>query len=75
MKNNLSYIAIGLYIAITLLLLLMPKRWLSKTMKRDFGVTEAGFKRKDGIGYYRILLLMGGLVTIVITLFLKYLVL
>ena len=72
MKDNLAAVAVGLYIAITLFLLLMPKHWLSKTLKKDFGVTEADFKRKDNIGYYRIVFLMGGLATIVIMLFVKY---
>ena len=58
MEANLPYIAIAVYIAITLLLILMPKGWILKTAKKDFGATEADFKRKDNIGYYRILFLM-----------------
>jgi hypothetical protein len=75
MKDNLPYIAISLYIAITLLLLLIPKKWIYATAKKDFGATEADFKRKDNIGYYRILFLMGGLITVVIMLLLKYVIL
>lgn len=75
LKDNLSYIAIGLYIAISLLLILMPKRWILRRAKQDFGVTEAEWKRKDAIGYYRILLLMGGLVTVALMLILKYIIL
>ena len=71
MKANLPYIAIGLYIVITVLLLLMPKHWLSKTARKDFGATDAEWKRKDNIGYYRILFLMGGFVTIGIVLLLR----
>jgi hypothetical protein len=72
MKDNLPYIAIGLYVLITLMLLSMPKRWLLKTAKKDFGASDAEWKRKDNISYYRILFLMGGLVTIGLVLILKY---
>jgi hypothetical protein len=74
-KENLPYIATGLYIAITLLLLLMPKKWVYKTAKKDFGTTEAEWKRKDNIAYYRLLFMMGGFVTIVFMLVLKYVIL
>jgi hypothetical protein len=54
---------------------MMPKRWLLKTAKKDFGANEATWKRKDAIGNYRILFLMGGLVTVVLMLILRYIML
>lgn len=75
MKDNLSYIAVGLYIAITLLLLIMPKKWIYKTAKKDFGTTDDEWKRKDNIAYNRILFMMGGFATIVFMLILKYVIL
>lgn len=75
MKENLPYIAISLYIAITLVLLLMPKKWIYNTAKKDFGTTDAEWKRKDNISYYRLLFMMGSFATIVFILVLKYLIL
>jgi hypothetical protein len=75
MKDHLALLAVGLYLLITLVLVLMPKRWLLKTAKKDFGTTEAEWKRKDNLAYYRILFLMGGLVTVGLVLILKYAVL
>ena len=72
MKTNLGYIAVGLYILIMLGFMIMPKKWLKSTAKKDFGVTDAEWNRKDIIGYYRILFMIGGLVTIAIILMIKY---
>jgi hypothetical protein len=53
----------------------MPKRWLLKTAKKDFGENDTTWKRKDNIGYYRILFLMGGLVTVALMLIFKFVIL
>ena len=75
MKDNLPTIAVCLYIAISLVLLSVPKKWIYNTAKKDFGTTDAEWNRKDNIAYYRLLFLMGGFVTIVLMLILKYIVL
>jgi hypothetical protein len=38
MQTNLGYIAVGLYILIMLGLMIMPRKWLKSTAKKDFGV-------------------------------------
>ena len=74
MENNLSYIAVGLFVVLSILLLLIPKKTFTKRLNKDMGVTEAEMKRKDNIGYYRVLFLISGLATIIIMLFIKYVV-
>jgi hypothetical protein len=74
MGHNLGYIAIGLFIALFLILLLIPKNMLAKSL----GINDTsglGMKRMDNIGYYKALFIISGSATIVIMLFVKYVVL
>jgi hypothetical protein len=73
MNNKLGYIAIGLFVILTAILLMIPKNTIAKSL----GIkdpTGLGLNRKDNIGYYRALLLISGTVTIVVMLFIRYVV-
>jgi uncharacterized membrane protein YidH (DUF202 family) len=76
MENNLGYIAVGLFIVLSVILLLIPKKTFAKRFNKDFGISESEFStRKDNISYYRALFLVSGLATIVIMLLIKYVIL
>jgi|GEM_PF-4433852 len=66
---NLGYIAILVYIAITVAMMLTPKNKLEALLKLDFGITKTYWKKTDTkLGYYRILVLVAGMLTVIILL-------
>ena len=76
MENNLGYLAVGLFIVLSIVMLLIPKKTFAKRFNKDFGISESEFtKRKDNLGYYRSLFIISGLTTILIMLLIKYVIL
>ena len=73
---NLGVIAIILYIVIVAVLWFIPKKRLETAIKRDMGITETAWNRKDSkLNYFRMLALIGGLITVVIMLIVKFVIL
>lgn len=71
---NLATLFIIVYIATVMLFLLMPKRafhnLIRRDMDKDFKPEDKGFVYR-GVGYWRMVILGGGIVAAVLTFFIK----
>ena len=68
--NNVQTIFIIVYILIVVIFLLMPKTGFDNIIKRDFDKDFNPKKIKD-VGYYRMVILGGGITAAFITFFIK----
>jgi hypothetical protein len=71
---NLATLFIIVYIATVIIFLLMPKRafysLIRRDMDKDFKPEDKGFVYR-GVGYWRMVILGGGIVAAVLTFFIK----
>ena len=68
--SNLSIVFIIIYVLLVIIFLLIPKKNFNALIKRDFDKNFNSDKIKD-IGYYRVVILGGGITALLITFLIK----
>ena len=69
--NKFSYIALALFIVISITLILLPKKAFEDRMKKDFDISGKGWKTFNKVAFYRVLIGASALITIVLMLIVK----
>ena len=69
--NKLSYIALALFIVLSITLILLPKKGFEDRIKKDFGISDKGWKMFNKVGFYRAILGVSALITIAVMLIVK----
>jgi hypothetical protein len=75
MGNNLFFIAIFVFVLAVVIMFLIPERWFPKKQYSDDMNTLESAKSKKNLGYYRFVFIIGGLITLAIMFFVKYVIL
>ena len=74
--QHLGIIAVGIYILVTLLLLILPKHAINKRLTKEYNIGEKSWRSSNAkLNYYKMIAGIGALITIVIMLVLKYVIL
>jgi hypothetical protein len=72
MGNNLFFIAIFVFVLAVVIMFLIPERWFPKKQHSEEMNTLEFSKSKKNLGYYRFVFIIGGLITLAIMFFVKY---